>query len=95
MIARLRHKIVRTTALGVVDVRRCAWSTQFVSEEELLLSLSIVLVIFGAGNLAQLSEGSTTPSNKGFKMSEHDAEAEAIQHSADPPMVVSECIKNK
>jgi Sec-independent protein translocase protein TatA len=60
----------------------------------LLISI-IMLVIFGAGNLTQLSEGSATPSNKGFKKSEHDAEAEAMQHSADPPMVVSECIKNK
>jgi Sec-independent protein translocase protein TatA len=61
----------------------------------MLLISSIMLVIFGAGNLTQLSEGSAKPSNKGFKKSGHDTEAEAMQHSADPPMVVSECIKNK
>jgi len=74
---------------------RWTCSIQFVSKEELLLSSSIVLVIFGAGNLTQLSEGSATPSNKGFKKSGHDAEAEAMQHSADPPMAMADSIKNK
>jgi len=60
----------------------------------MLLISSIMLVIFGAGNLTQLSEGSAKPSNKGFKKSRHDAETDTMQRSADPPMIVSECIKN-
>ena len=60
---------------------------------ELLLILSIVLIIFGAGKLPQLGEG-IGKAIKGFKKSVYDAEEEAVQHSAEPRTTVSEIIQN-
>ena len=54
----------------------------------MLLISSIVLVIFGAGNLTQLSEG-IGKAIKGFKKSVNDAEEESVQHSADPPTTLA------
>lgn len=60
---------------------------------ELLLILSIVLIIFGAGKLPQLDEG-VGKAIKGFKKSVYDAEEEAVQHSAEPRTTMSEIIQN-
>jgi len=43
--------------------------------------------------LPQLGEG-VGKAIKGFKMSVHDAEEEAVQQSAEPRMTVSEIIQN-
>jgi len=59
----------------------------------LLLILFIVLIIFGAGKLPQLG-GGIGKATKGFKKSVHDATEEAVQHSAESPMTVSEIIQN-
>jgi sec-independent protein translocase protein TatA len=47
-----------------------------------------VRIIFGAGKLPQLGEG-VGNAIKGFKKSVHDAEEEAVQHSADPPTTLA------
>lgn len=61
---------------------------------ELLLIVIIVLIVFGAGKLPQLGEG-IGKAIKGFKKSVHDAEEEAVQHSAEPHTTVSEITQNK
>jgi sec-independent protein translocase protein TatA len=60
---------------------------------ELLRIFIIVLIIFGSGKLPQMGEG-IGKAIKGFKKSVHDAEEEAVQHSAEPCMTVSETIPN-
>ena len=71
--------------------RRCASSAHLVGWS--CCSIIIVLIIFRAGKLPQLSEGVGKAIN-GFKKSVHDAEEEAVQHSAEPWTIVSEIIQN-
>ena len=71
--------------------RKCACSAHWGGG--LLLILFIVLIIFGAGKLPQLS-GGIGKATKGFKKSVHDAMEEAVQHSAESPTTVSEIIQN-